>query len=102
MRFLKSSLFKIIGELFLFSIFMLALFYPPNEITFSEWNIQDKNSDPTKIFWTKFQWRNASIGKKYFSKYAMFIPCKIEGIPFNLAFQFDLGAHFTCIYEHCF
>ncbi len=30
----------------------------------------------------------------------MYIPCKVEGLPYNFTFQFDLGAGLTEIYEN--
>lgn len=53
----------------------------------------------SEISWSKFTWEGDSIGDKYFEKASMNIPARIEGLPYNFTFQFDLGSNLTMIYE---
>ena len=53
-----------------------------------------------EINWADFIWYSQTINGKYFEKTAMFIPAKMEGIENMLTFQFDIGSHFSTIYEN--
>jgi hypothetical protein len=53
----------------------------------------------SEISWAKFTWAGDSIGDKYVERVLMNIPAKIEGLPYNFTFQFDLGSSLTMIYE---
>ncbi len=64
---------------------------------FGEWSIENKTVNKFHLSWAKFAWTNDSLGKRYFEKTAMFIPVKIEGLPYNFQFQFDLGANVTTL-----
>lgn len=57
----------------------------------TNWAIKNINQDSSGISWTKFEWSNETLGGKYFERVAMLVPCKIEGLPYNFIFQFDLG-----------
>lgn len=84
-----------------FTIFIaIALFeslYSPKVIHYNIWTIENNSQD---ISWAKFEWSNGEINGKYFEKTAMLIPCKIDGIPNIVTFQFDLGANLTGVYEN--
>lgn len=54
------------------------------------------------ISWIRFSWEGDSIGDKYFDKLAMFVPFKLEGIPYQFTSQLDLGAPVTMIYGNTF
>ena len=63
-----------------------------------DWKIKSGKTDSSGIAWAKFYWSNNSIGKKEYKKAFMHIPVKVEGLPYNFSFQWDLGAT-TVIYE---
>lgn len=69
--------------------------YLTDKHQFNIWRVQSDK----KIPWSKFYWTNDTLGGKYIEKTAMFIPCKIEGLPYTFTFQFDLGSDLTMIYE---
>lgn len=71
-----------------------------DKTTYTGWRIEKVNDDTSAISWARFEWTNDSLGGKYVTKTAMVIPCKIEGLPYNFTFQFDLGAYFSGIYEN--
>lgn len=48
--------------------------------------------------WIPFKWTGNTISGRYFDKYAIVIPVKIENIPAKFNMQFDLGAVTTLIY----
>lgn len=48
--------------------------------------------------WIKFNWEADSLGNKYFEKTAIFIPIKIENLPYKFKAQFDLGSLTTMFY----
>lgn len=50
------------------------------------------------IKWIPFKWNGENISGKYFDKYSIAIPVKIENIPAQFDMQFDLGAVKTVIY----
>lgn len=58
------------------------------------------NKPKDKISWIKFYWIGDTIGNKYYDHAAMYFPINIEGIPYDLKAQFDLGASKSCIYEN--
>lgn len=62
---------------------------------------QEKN-DFKNVSWIRFDWEGDSIGNRYYEKLAMFVPFKIEGIPYEFSSQFDLGAPVTMIYGNSF
>jgi hypothetical protein len=48
--------------------------------------------------WIPFKWKGDFASGKYFDKYAIAIPVKVENIPVNFEMQFDLGSVKTVIY----
>ncbi len=52
--------------------------------------------------WINFQWEGDTISGRYFDKAAMFVPVKIENVPYTFWFQFDLGARRTMVYGNSF
>lgn len=66
---------------------------------FGNWTIK-RTQKSNDISWAKFHWTNDTLNGKYFTKTSMSIPCKIDGLPYNFTFQFDLGADLTQIYEN--
>ncbi|MEO5978357.1 MAG: hypothetical protein ABIS36_22860 [Chryseolinea sp.] len=62
---------------------------------YNEWQIVADS----EVSWARFTWTGDSIGNQYFEKAAINIPAKIEGLPYNFTFQFDLGSSLTMIYE---
>ena len=48
--------------------------------------------------WIPFKWTGDSASGRYFDKYSINIPVKIDNIPGNFTMQFDLGAVTTVIY----
>jgi hypothetical protein len=48
--------------------------------------------------WIPFKWNGDSASGKYFEKFSIFIPVKVDNIPANFNMQFDLGAVTTVIY----
>ena len=52
--------------------------------------------------WIPFEWSGIKSGEKYLDKAAMFVPFRIEGIPYSFKSQFDLGATHTMVYGNSF
>ncbi len=52
--------------------------------------------------WINFQWEGDTISGRYFDKVAMFVPVKIENVPYTFWFQFDIGARRTMVYGNSF
>ncbi|WP_293944758.1 MULTISPECIES: aspartyl protease family protein [unclassified Sphingobacterium] len=48
--------------------------------------------------WIKFTWESATLSNKYFPKFAMLVPIKINGLNANFELQFDLGANTSVLY----
>jgi len=67
---------------------------------YSEWKIENNNTQDNQISWAKFIWTNGYLGEKYFEKTAMLIPSKIKGVKNPVTFQFDLGCDVTGVYEN--
>ena len=67
---------------------------------YTKWVITKESNDSSEISWTKFIWSSDTISGKYYEKTSMQIPFKIEGLPYNFTFQFDLGAPLTGFYEY--
>ncbi len=42
--------------------------------------------------WIKFYWTGNSIGDRYFDKFAIDVPIKIDNIPYQFKAQLDVGA----------
>ncbi len=58
--------------------------------------------DESGTHWIKFLWQGDTLGGKYYDKLAMFVPIRIEGIPYTFRAQLDLGAPSTMIYGNSF
>jgi hypothetical protein len=61
-----------------------------------------KSNEFNSAKWIKFTWEGDSIGGKYYEKLAMFVPFRIEGIPYTFTSQLDLGAPMTMVYGNTF
>ncbi len=84
----------------IFSIFGVYKIWD-NE-TYTEWTIENNSQNQNEISWMKFKWIDKELNGRQFYKTAMFIPCKVEGIPNVVTFQFDLGADLSGVYEKNF
>ncbi len=93
-------IYKIIGLPVLAFTLFGGYGYYSYKTKFGHWEITNLSSKDTTISWAKFEWNNGFLGKKYVERTSMNIPTKIEGIPFNLTFQFDVGSNYTKIYEN--
>ena len=67
---------------------------------FNNWTITKNKNTLNEISWAEFRWTNDTLNGKYFTKTSMSIPCKIDDLPYNFTFQFDLGADLTQLYEN--
>lgn len=56
----------------------------------------------SKAEWIHFDWHGETVFGKYYPKFAMSIPLKIENLPYHFCAQLDLGATSTMIYENSF
>src|SRR5437868_5138407 len=93
---MKKNL-KIFSLVFFIIIAVYSTIVLTDRKTYSNWQI--KNSDQ-KISWAKFRWVNENLDGKYYEKTAMFIPCKVKGIPNVVTCQFDLGAGLSGVHEN--
>ena len=92
---------KIIGTICLIIIIVCGVSWFTDKTQYTtNWSIKNINPDSSGISWAKFEWSNDSLGGKYLERTAMFIPCKIEGLPYNFTFQFDLGIGATEINQN--
>jgi hypothetical protein len=73
---------------------------PLDHKQYSNWELS--NVSTTNISWTEFKWVNSTIGSKLYERFAIFVPCKIDGLQNTVAFQFDTGADLTGVYENTF
>ncbi len=48
--------------------------------------------------WIRFEWMGDSLGSEYFERAAMYLPFRIDKIPYTFKAQFDLGAPSTMVY----
>jgi len=60
--------------------------------------ISTVSANAQDLKWIPFKWTGDSVSGKYFDKFSINIPVKINNIPANLNMQFDLGAVKTVIY----
>jgi hypothetical protein len=91
---------KLVAIILLVILSILGYSFLTDKTTYTTWDIEKIESDTSKVSWAKFNWIGDSINGKYYQKMAMFIPCKMEGLPYNFLFQFDLGADRTGVYEN--
>lgn len=92
---------KIIGALCLIIIIISGISFLTDKTHYTTtWTIKNINPDSSGISWAKFEWSGATLSGKYFDRVAILIPCKIEGLPYNFTFQFDLGIGATEINQN--
>jgi hypothetical protein len=51
-----------------------------------------------KLNWILFNWEGETIEGRYFEKFAISVPIRIDDLPYNFKMQLDLGAENTIIY----
>lgn len=68
-----------------------------SKIKFGQWTVQNSSTYNANLSWAKFTWANKIVGGKTVERTAMLIPLKIEGLPYNFLFQFDLGSTITVL-----
>lgn len=66
-------------------------------INTGQWRIQHARPTTTALSWAEFTWAGDRMGSRYFEKTAMLIPAKVDGLPYDFVFQFDLGATATLL-----
>jgi hypothetical protein len=93
MRLLKPMATIIFG-----AIIICAISFFTDKSRFGKWTIQSIKKD-TGVSWAKFYWVGDSLNGTYYERTAMFIPVRLEGLPYNFSFQFDLGDYRTEFYE---
>ena len=91
---------KFIGLLLLIFIAICAFSWFTDKSYYGPWVIEKRSKNDKEISWIKFEWFGDSMGKKYYEKAGMHVPAKINGLPYDVTFQFDLGDHHTEIYEN--
>ncbi len=91
---------KLIGLLILVIVLLCGYSYLTDKAYYEKWAIEKKQFPDTSIAWASFIWTNDTLNGIYYEKTSMQIPCKVEGLPYNFTFQFDLGAGLTGIYEN--
>ena len=62
-----------------------------------QWRIQNARPTPSALSWAAFTWANDRMGSRYFEKTAMLVPAKVDGLPYDFVFQFDLGSNVTLL-----
>jgi hypothetical protein len=62
-----------------------------------QWRIQNARPTTSALSWAEFIWAGNRMGSRYFEKAAMLIPAKVDGLPYDFVFQFDLGATATLL-----
>ncbi len=78
---------------------VLFIFLPacrPNA-EYGKWNVVSMVK-PAGIPWAGFYWEGDTLGGKFYDKCAMVIPVRVNGLPYDLTMQFDLGANMTQLY----
>ena len=68
-----------------------------SKIKFGQWTVQNSSPHNANLSWAKFTWANKIVGGKTVERTAMLMPLKIEGLPYNFLFQFDLGSTITVL-----
>ncbi len=58
----------------------------------------EKQAKDGNISWIRFEWMGDTLGGRYFERAAMYLPFRIEGVPYVFKSQFDLGAPHTMFY----
>lgn len=55
-------------------------------------------SQKQSMQWIPFSWKSDTISGKYVEKAYMYIPVKIEDLPYDFTMQFDLGTYTSLLY----
>jgi hypothetical protein len=92
--------FKILALLLITVVAICGYSFLTDKTYYTKWEISRDKSDTSQISWAKFKWTNDTLFGKNYQKAYMKIPCKVEGLPYNFTFQFDLGSGFTGVYEN--
>ncbi len=95
-----KMIYKIIGVPILAFVIVGGYGYYSYKTKFGRWDVINSSPRDSTISWAKFEWNNEFLGKRYVKRISMNIPAKIEGLPYNLTFQFDIGSNYTKIYEN--
>jgi hypothetical protein len=95
-----KKIFKILAVLLLIVVAICGYSFLTDKTYYTKWEISRDKSDTSQISWAKFEWTNDTLFGKYYQKSLMLIPCKVEGLPYNFTFQFDLGCELTGVYEN--
>ncbi|HEX8314529.1 MAG TPA: hypothetical protein VF609_06040 [Flavisolibacter sp.] len=93
MRYIKLTAFIFLGV-----ILLCAFSFFTNNNHYGTWTITSLRNDK-EIPWARFYWGGADLNGKRYDRMYMFVPVKIEGLPYNFSLQFDLGDPYTELYE---
>lgn len=55
-------------------------------------------SQKQSLEWSSFSWKSDTISGKYIEKAYMYVPVKIEDLPYDFTMQFDLGTYTSVLY----
>lgn len=66
---------------------------------YGQWTVRNDPRSETQLSWAKFYWVESELGSRNYERTAMFIPARIEGLPYSFSFQFDLGSDLTMLYD---
>ncbi len=91
--------FKILIVLTIGVIIICGFSFFTDHSKFGQWKIQTNSNNTPQLSWIKFYWISDTLGKRHYEKTAIFIPAKIEELPYIFSFQLDLGSDLTMIYE---
>lgn len=95
-----KKIMKILGLTIFAIIIVCGTSFLTDKSHYSTWKVKNNSQNNSAISWARFEWSNDTLGKKFYEKTSMSIPCKIIGLPYNFTFQFDLGTYDTEIYEN--
>ena len=59
-------------------------------------------SHKESLQWIPFSWEGDTISGKYIEKAFMYVPVKIEDLPYDFTMQFDLGVYTSVFYGNSF
>lgn len=95
-----KKLIKLTAILIISMVLICGISFLTDRSNYAKWITNTINPKPNEISWAKFIWGNDSLNGKFYARAFMLIPCKIEGLPYDFTFQFDLGAGIGGIYEN--
>ena len=55
-------------------------------------------SQKQSLDWVPFNWEGDTISGKYIEKAYIYVPVKIDGLPYDFTMQFDLGTYQSVFY----